>query len=104
MPYNRINHYVIACGSPGMMVMIVVAALAMVILLPTAKADLPSDAFEKQITLPRQQTTIYEALSQLTKQSGYFFIYDSDLINNDQRSQVVIINTKPTFMAHNHSG
>ncbi len=84
-PYNRSNHYVHAYGFPVMMVRFAVVALVMVFLLPASKASPQTDVFEQQITLPRQQTTIYDALSQLTRQSGFFFIYDSDLINNDQR-------------------
>lgn len=43
---------------------------------------------DRQFSLPRQQTTIYDALNQLSKESSYFFIYDSDLINNDQRIRI----------------
>jgi hypothetical protein len=84
-PYNGTNLYVRVCCSPGSMVWFLLGILVLWFSLPDVKAGFHSDVFKKQISLPRQQTTIYGALSQLSKQTGYFFIYDSELVNNDQR-------------------
>ncbi|MFO7978442.1 MAG: carboxypeptidase-like regulatory domain-containing protein [Bacteroidales bacterium] len=39
---------------------------------------------ESRITLPRQTTTIYSLLNQISRQTGYFFVYDSQLIDNNR--------------------
>lgn len=54
-----------------------------------------SNILDNRITVPRQQTTLYQLFNQISVQTGYFFIYDSDLIDNNkrirtQRSQVVL--------------
>lgn len=38
-----------------------------------------------RVQLPGQHTTVYDALNQISRATGYFFIYDSDLIDNDKR-------------------
>jgi hypothetical protein len=43
---------------------------------------------DTRVRLPRQQTTIYDALNQVTRQTGYFFVYDSELIDNDKRIRI----------------
>ncbi len=48
---------------------------------------------DTRVRLPRQQTTIYDALNQLTRQTGYFFVYDSELIDNDKRIRIQGIDT-----------
>ncbi len=40
---------------------------------------------EQTIHLPRQSATIYDVLSQISRLTGMYFIYDSDLIDNDRR-------------------
>ena len=44
-----------------------------------------SEVLGIRFTLPRQSTTVYAALNQLSRETGYYFIYDSDLIDNDRR-------------------
>ena len=38
----------------------------------------------RKIIIPEQKTTIYELLTQITDQTGYFFMYDSKLVNSDK--------------------
>lgn len=44
-----------------------------------------TNSLDIKVRLPNQQTTIYDALNQISRATGYFFIYDSDLIENDKR-------------------
>jgi len=44
--------------------------------------------FQKEITLPGQNNSIYQILNQVSRQTGYFFIYDSQIIDNDQKVRV----------------
>lgn len=43
---------------------------------------------DAEISVPRQHTTIYDLFSQISRQTGLFFIYDSDLIDNNKRIRV----------------
>lgn len=43
---------------------------------------------ESKVSLPRQTTTIYSLLNQISHQTGYFFVYDSQLINNNRRVSI----------------
>jgi hypothetical protein len=55
---------------------------------------LPGHLFSQQnildhtIALPRQNNTIYLILNQISRQTGYFFIYDSELIDSDRRVRI----------------
>jgi hypothetical protein len=40
---------------------------------------------DQTVHLPRQSTTVYDALNQISRQIGLYFVYDSDLIDNDRR-------------------
>lgn len=40
---------------------------------------------DKPVTIPRQTTTLYEALNTITAKTGCLFIYDSRLVENDRR-------------------
>ena len=42
------------------------------------------DAFDKQVRIGKNRGTIYELLKDISEQSGYFFIYDSQIIENDR--------------------
>jgi len=44
--------------------------------------------FQKEFFLPGQNNSIYQILNQVTRQTGYFFIYDSQIINSDQSVRV----------------
>ncbi|MEE4176025.1 MAG: carboxypeptidase-like regulatory domain-containing protein [Bacteroides sp.] len=43
---------------------------------------------DDQVSLPRQTSTIYSLLNQISNQTGCFFIYDSELINNNLRVSI----------------
>jgi len=43
------------------------------------------DILDREITIPRQTTTLYGLFSQISRQTGYFFIYDSELVDNNRR-------------------
>lgn len=40
---------------------------------------------DTKVSLPRQNSTIYSLLNQITHQTGCFFIYDSEIIQNNRR-------------------
>lgn len=40
---------------------------------------------EKPVTIPRQTTTLYEALNVISNKAGCLFIYDSKLVDSDRR-------------------
>lgn len=46
------------------------------------KAD-GSDVLEQIIRLPQMKGTVYALLSKVSEQSGYLFVYDSKVVNND---------------------
>lgn len=48
----------------------------------TAKAD-GGDVLERIVRLPGTKGTVYSLLGKVSEQSGYLFIYDSKVINND---------------------
>jgi len=41
-----------------------------------------------EVTLQRQNSTVYSLLNQISRQTGCFFIYDSDLIDNNRRVSI----------------
>ena len=43
------------------------------------------DILEREIQLPKTKETIYELFNRITDRTGYFFIYDSDIINNEKK-------------------
>lgn len=50
-------------------------------------AQQPTDSnsvLSQTLKLPRSKKTVYQLLEQVTKKTGYFFIYDSNLIKNEQ--------------------
>jgi len=62
------------------------------------------DILDKTVILPRQNNTIYHILNQISRQTGYFFIYDSDLIDNKRvvripRTETTIQNFLNTILA-----
>jgi len=42
----------------------------------------------QKIAIPNQRTSVYELLNQITDQTGYFFIYDSKIVNSDKKISV----------------
>lgn len=55
-------------------------------LLPLQAQD--TDVLDKKIELTKKKGTIYSSLSEVSDRSGYLFIYDSKLINNEQKIQI----------------
>jgi len=43
------------------------------------------EILERKIQLPKTKETIYALFNRITDQTGYFFIYDSDIINNEKK-------------------
>ncbi|MFN2396521.1 MAG: carboxypeptidase-like regulatory domain-containing protein [Bacteroidales bacterium] len=48
----------------------------------------PDDILQNEITLPGQNNTIFQILNQVSRQTGFFFIYDSQIINNDEKVRI----------------
>ena len=46
------------------------------------------DIFNKIVTISKNNGTIYELLKNISEQSGYLFIYDSQVIENDRKVKV----------------
>ena len=44
-----------------------------------------ADILDQEIQLPKTKETTYELLSRITDLSGFFFIYDSDIINSEKK-------------------
>lgn len=44
--------------------------------------------FEQKITIEPQRGTVYELLSKLTEASGYYFIYDSKIVDSDKSTKI----------------
>lgn len=49
---------------------------------PAKAAD--SDILNRIIRLPKSEATVYRLLGQVSEQTGYLFIYDSELVNNEK--------------------
>ena len=47
---------------------------------------------EKTITIPKQRTTLYNALNLISEKSGCLFIYDSQVVESDKRVKLVAEN------------
>ncbi len=64
--------------------------LLWVLFLPTTfsqKAD-DEDVLNRIIQIPRSNGTVYSLLGKITDLSGYLFIYDSRLIDNDKKTRI----------------
>lgn len=44
-----------------------------------------TDVFEKEVSLPRQYSSIYSVLNQISNETGYYFVYDTEILNSDQK-------------------
>ena len=52
-------------------------------------ASLSQDCqLDVKVNLPRQTSTIYSLLNQISNQTGCFFIYDSEIVNNNRRLSI----------------
>lgn len=47
-----------------------------------------SDLLERKITLPKSKGTIYQLLNLITEKTDFLFIYDSQIINNEQKASI----------------
>ena len=56
--------------------------LLLFFVIDTVRAD-GGDVLNQIVRLPKTKTTVYSLLSDVSQQSGYMFIYDSKLIDND---------------------
>ncbi len=56
--------------------------LAMLLIADSIAAD-GSEALERKVRLPKAKATVYALLGMLSEQSGYLFIYDSKVVDND---------------------
>lgn len=57
--------------------------LTLLLALPCARAD-EGDVLERIIRLPAAKGTVYTLLGKVSEQSGYLFVYDSKVVNNDK--------------------
>ncbi len=46
------------------------------------------DILNRKIQLSKQKSTVYQLLRQISDQSGYLFIYDSQIIDNDKKVKI----------------
>lgn len=60
----------------------ILIALGMLFMASGAKAD-GGDVLERIVRLPKAQETVYSLLGKISEQTGYLFIYDSKIVNND---------------------
>lgn len=60
----------------------ILIALAMLLMASSVKAD-GGDVLERIVRLPKAKETVYSLLGKISEQTGYLFIYDSKVIDND---------------------
>jgi hypothetical protein len=70
---NRCLHRLIAC---------------LFICLATTNLQADNDTFNKIVRLSGKKGTIFELLKDISGQTGYFFVYDSQIIHNDKKIKV----------------
>ena len=75
----------------------------MLFIVGSAKAD-GGDVLDRIIQLPKAKETIYSLLGKISEQSGYLFIYDSKVINNDSIVQVKKMNCSVRQAIHEITG
>lgn len=59
------------------------AILCLLFIVPDALRADGGDVLERMISLPKMKGTVYSLLSNISQQSGYLFIYDSKVVDND---------------------
>lgn len=62
-----------------------VILLYLILLFPCSSVLAQESILDKEISLPSQKATIYEVFNQITDVTGYFFIYDSKLVDSDKK-------------------
>lgn len=65
-----------------------VVLLFLFLLNPSYSSKAQESILNQKISISNQKTTIYEVLSQITQLTGYYFIYDSKLVDSDKRVSV----------------
>lgn len=60
----------------------ILIALTLLFMASIMKAD-GGDVLERIVRLPKAKETVYSLLGKISEQTGYLFIYDSKVINND---------------------
>ncbi len=55
------------------------------LLFPFTNANAQESVLDKNITLPKQHTTLYNALNLISDRTGCLFIYDSQVVESDKR-------------------
>lgn len=63
------------------------AVLWLALFLPLA-GNAQNCVLDEKVSLPRQTSTVYSLLNQISRQTGCFFVYDSDIINNNRRVSI----------------
>jgi hypothetical protein len=59
--------------------------LILVLFLSTPLLAQSQDIFRQIISLPRQNSSVYSVLNQISVQSGYYFVYNTELLDSDKR-------------------
>jgi hypothetical protein len=89
MPIGKIN---IAKNIYTIPIIFGVPLLWLLLINPTVSfAQDNNDVFAQRVSLPRQRTSVYQALNQLSDSIGYLFAYDSKLIDSDRKVKPNII-------------
>lgn len=63
---------------------VILALLALLFLQPLSISG-QENVFRQKISLPGQNSSIYSVLSQISGKTGYFFVYDTELVSSDRR-------------------
>lgn len=85
------NRYLIATDSiirAGIYRSISVILLFFLLATFTRRADAQESVLDQKISIASQESTIYEVFNQITSITGYYFIYDSKLLNSDKKVKV----------------
>jgi hypothetical protein len=73
--------------------LVLMTGLAMMCLVFNSVAQTTVDTIshsvlQQNITLHRQNSTLYQILNQISRQTGHYFIYDSQIINSNQKVRI----------------
>ncbi len=58
--------------------------LAIILIFPRI-LQAQDDVFDRELLLPRQNSSIFSVLNQISGQIGYYFVYDTDILNSNKR-------------------
>jgi hypothetical protein len=51
-------------------------------------AQSANEIFRQEISLPRQNSSIYSLLNQISQQSGYYFVYNTEILDSDKKVRI----------------